>query len=162
MSSHLKIYAGVGAAWNSMPQYFKIHGYYTAGTGKVYHPGEPPNNDPPSWTETYNPRGQQFIKKPHYVCKAASLLRSLHVDDTMLMGMVYCKAASLLRSLHVDVHTMLMGMVYCKAASLLRSLHVDVHAMLMGMVYCKARRIQAARRARWVLLGAEMHGVRWQ
>ena len=52
-----------------MPQYFKIHGYYTAGTGKVYHPGEPPNNDPPSWTETYNPRGQQFIKKPHYVCK---------------------------------------------------------------------------------------------
>lgn len=49
---------GVGAHWDSMPQYFKKHGYMTAGTGKVYHPGEPPDNDPASWTEPYNPQGQ--------------------------------------------------------------------------------------------------------
>ena len=49
---------GVGAAWRSMPQWFKEHGYFTAGTGKVYHPGEPADNDPPSWTAPYNSQGQ--------------------------------------------------------------------------------------------------------
>jgi iduronate 2-sulfatase len=48
----------VGANWSSMPQWFKEHGYWTAGTGKVYHPAEPPNNDPPSWSQPYNNKGQ--------------------------------------------------------------------------------------------------------
>lgn len=37
--------------WNTMPQYFANHGYYTAGAGKVYHDGDPKDFDPPSWTE---------------------------------------------------------------------------------------------------------------
>jgi iduronate 2-sulfatase len=29
----------------SLPQFFKQHGYYTAGSGKIFHPGKPKNND---------------------------------------------------------------------------------------------------------------------
>ena len=42
---------GVGDQWQSLPEYFKNHGYVTAGSGKLYHPTVPPNNDwPKSWT----------------------------------------------------------------------------------------------------------------
>ena len=42
----------VGANWTSLPQYFKQHGYYSYGAGKLYHPNHPPRNDyPTSWTE---------------------------------------------------------------------------------------------------------------
>ena len=42
---------GVGAAWKSLPEYFKAHGYVTAGSGKLFHPTVPPDNDwPKSWT----------------------------------------------------------------------------------------------------------------
>ena len=42
----------VGANWTSLPQYFKEHGYYSYGAGKLYHPNRPPANDyPTSWTE---------------------------------------------------------------------------------------------------------------
>lgn len=41
----------VGAKWSSMPGYFKNHGYQVYGTGKLYHPGKPVNNDGTnSWT----------------------------------------------------------------------------------------------------------------
>jgi len=36
--------------WNTWPQWFKNHGYYTAGCGKIFHPGDPENFDPQSWT----------------------------------------------------------------------------------------------------------------
>eukprot|EP01052_Picozoa_sp_SAG31_P063192 SAG31_NODE_22135_length_533_cov_0.707373_1_plen_151_part_10 len=50
---------GGGQSWISLPQYFKIHGYEVAGSGKTYHEGLPPNFDQPmSWTEPYLP--------PHY------------------------------------------------------------------------------------------------
>ncbi|XP_065191297.1 iduronate 2-sulfatase-like [Sycon ciliatum] len=43
---------GVGADWVSLPQYFKNHGYYTWGGGKLYHPNLPPKNDEPlSWSQ---------------------------------------------------------------------------------------------------------------
>lgn len=42
---------GIGQNWTSMPQYFKKHGYFTSGVGKLYHPNLPPNYDPPSWTD---------------------------------------------------------------------------------------------------------------
>lgn len=50
---------GVGQNWTSLPQFFKDkHGYHTAGGGKLYHPGLPPNNDAPhSWTQYYHPNG---------------------------------------------------------------------------------------------------------
>ena len=50
------------ANWTSMPQAFRKNGYFTLGTGKVFHdgtggvlpgwtgPGMPPLQDPPSWS----------------------------------------------------------------------------------------------------------------
>jgi len=37
--------------WNTLPQHFANHGYYTAGAGKLYHLGDPHDLDPQSWTE---------------------------------------------------------------------------------------------------------------
>ena len=37
--------------WNTWMEYFKNHGYYTAGAGKLFHPGDPADFDPRSWTE---------------------------------------------------------------------------------------------------------------
>jgi hypothetical protein len=49
---------GYGADWIAMPQFFKQHGWYTAGGGKVYHPGHPPNNDMPySWDVYFKANG---------------------------------------------------------------------------------------------------------
>ena len=42
---------GVGLNWTSLPQYFKKHGYFSSGVGKLYHPNLPPNFDPPSWSD---------------------------------------------------------------------------------------------------------------
>jgi hypothetical protein len=43
---------GVGATWRSFPEYFKDHGFMSLGSGKLYHPTLPPDNDvPKSWTE---------------------------------------------------------------------------------------------------------------
>lgn len=41
----------VGKDWISMPQYFKEHGYFATGVGKLYHPNLPPQGDPPSWSD---------------------------------------------------------------------------------------------------------------
>jgi arylsulfatase A-like enzyme len=42
---------GVGASWRSLPEYFKSHGMITMGSGKLYHPTVPPDNDwPKSWS----------------------------------------------------------------------------------------------------------------
>jgi arylsulfatase A-like enzyme len=44
----------VGQDWVTLPQYFKDNGYITAGVGKLFHPGSPPNNDEPlSWSPEF-------------------------------------------------------------------------------------------------------------
>ena len=40
-----------GAAWTTMPQFFKNHGYFTSSAGKIFHDGM---DDPPSWTYKSN------------------------------------------------------------------------------------------------------------
>eukprot|EP01048_Picozoa_sp_COSAG05_P000958 COSAG05_NODE_30_length_28869_cov_54.944421_6_plen_239_part_00 len=40
----------VGPRWVALPEWFKIHGYFTTGVGKLYHKDNPPDFDPPSWT----------------------------------------------------------------------------------------------------------------
>lgn len=50
------VYAPGGGAggedWLSLPEYFKTHGFLTLGSGKLYHPKVPPDNDcPKSWTD---------------------------------------------------------------------------------------------------------------
>jgi hypothetical protein len=41
-----------GAAWTTLPGYFKRHGYFVTGVGKSFHPNKPRNFDQPySWSE---------------------------------------------------------------------------------------------------------------
>ena len=35
----------VGPHWTALPQFFKEHGYWTTGAGKIYHPNKPPQFD---------------------------------------------------------------------------------------------------------------------
>ena len=38
----------------TLPEYFRVHGYFATGAGKVFHPGKPKNNDQHySWSEPY-------------------------------------------------------------------------------------------------------------
>ena len=39
-----------GSQWITLPQAFRLNGYTSYGTGKVFHPNLPPQYDPPSWT----------------------------------------------------------------------------------------------------------------
>ena len=42
------------AAWNTWPEWFKKHGYASHGVGKLWHPDDPANFDPQSWSnDTY-------------------------------------------------------------------------------------------------------------
>ena len=43
--------AATGANWTALPEWFKEHGYFTHGLGKLFHPNLPPNSDPPSWSD---------------------------------------------------------------------------------------------------------------
>eukprot|EP00730_Choanoeca_flexa_P007361 TRINITY_DN12321_c0_g4_i3.p1 TRINITY_DN12321_c0_g4~~TRINITY_DN12321_c0_g4_i3.p1 ORF type:complete len:605 (+),score=134.73 TRINITY_DN12321_c0_g4_i3:2-1816(+) len=61
----------IGAAWQSMPEYFKQHGYLTLGGGKLFHPDVPPLNDfPQSWTPEY-PYFDNQPKNDPYTCAEA-------------------------------------------------------------------------------------------
>jgi len=46
----------LGGNFTTIPQFFKEHGYRTAGMGKVFHDGDEatPGDDPLSWTEPYH------------------------------------------------------------------------------------------------------------
>eukprot|EP00041_Stephanoeca_diplocostata_P025661 m.677149 g.677149 ORF g.677149 m.677149 type:complete len:547 (-) comp22794_c0_seq3:164-1804(-) len=45
---------GPGANWTALPQFFRTHGYYTTGAGKIYHPNKPANHDQnKSWSEQW-------------------------------------------------------------------------------------------------------------
>ena len=50
----IQYWRDVGGNFTTIPQYFKEHGYYTAGMGKVFHPDSSSGyDDPISWTEPY-------------------------------------------------------------------------------------------------------------
>eukprot|EP00928_Gymnodinium_smaydae_P048650 TRINITY_DN32549_c0_g1_i1.p1 TRINITY_DN32549_c0_g1~~TRINITY_DN32549_c0_g1_i1.p1 ORF type:complete len:450 (+),score=34.40 TRINITY_DN32549_c0_g1_i1:145-1494(+) len=45
---------GVGDHWSSLPEYFLKHGYVTLGSGKLFHPTVPPDNDyAKSWSQEW-------------------------------------------------------------------------------------------------------------
>ena len=53
----------------TLPQLFKNNGYFSARVGKIYHlgipgqVGQPGPDDPPSWSYTFNPKGNEFPSK---------------------------------------------------------------------------------------------------
>ena len=50
----IRYFRNVAGNFTTIPQYFKEHGYVTAGAGKVFHGGMASDNDDPiSWTEPY-------------------------------------------------------------------------------------------------------------
>ena len=45
--------------WTTLPEHFKNHGFWTAGSGKLFHPDLPPNDDNPrSWSINYTDPGE--------------------------------------------------------------------------------------------------------
>ena len=55
---------GNTSAWEALPEFFRNRGYYTAGSGKIYHPNHPPNFDQVrSWS-------QPWLKHPNCSCDA--------------------------------------------------------------------------------------------
>lgn len=56
----------VGGPFETIPEHFKLKGYRTAGLGKIFHPSSTPNNDAPSWTESY------FVGKANFESKKKS------------------------------------------------------------------------------------------
>ena len=47
---------GIGDKWKTMPQWFRENGFFTVGSGKLFHPALPPNFDVPhSWQRMYYP-----------------------------------------------------------------------------------------------------------
>ena len=45
---------GAGANWTTLPGYFKAHGYQVYGSGKLFHPNRPRNNDLPQSFDDYS------------------------------------------------------------------------------------------------------------
>ena len=84
---------GVGEDWLSLPEYFKSHGMLTMGSGKLFHPGVPPDNDwPKSWSTDqryYSPE----CMPPH--CPHSVPPRADEHEDCGNSSSVYCtKGAS--------------------------------------------------------------------
>ena len=53
-----------GGATVTLPEYFRLHGFFTTGAGKVFHPNKPKANDQNySWSEPYGSTGGGQCKK---------------------------------------------------------------------------------------------------
>ncbi|XP_073842292.1 iduronate 2-sulfatase [Musca autumnalis] len=67
--------------FTTLPQYFKSHGYYTYGIGKVFHPGVSSNNTddyPLSWsTQPFRPKTERYMNSPVCPDKLGVLKRNL-------------------------------------------------------------------------------------
>ena len=52
----------MGGNFTTIPQFFKEHGYFTTGAGKVFHPGPSSNDNDQefSWSEKYHHCGNKF------------------------------------------------------------------------------------------------------
>ena len=47
-----------GTSWTTLPEHFKNNGFWTVGSGKLFHPNIPPNDDnPTSWSINYTDPG---------------------------------------------------------------------------------------------------------
>ena len=51
---------GVGDEWIALPEHFVTNGYLVTGTGKLYHPGVPPNFDQPRSWSSQAPNGDPW------------------------------------------------------------------------------------------------------
>ena len=70
----------VGGNFTTIPQYFKEHGYVSAGMGKIFHPGKASGfDDPISWNEPYF----RPVNTTQYDSKAISW-RAVPADERLL------------------------------------------------------------------------------
>ena len=70
---------GVGDTWQSLPQIFKANGRITLGTGKLYHPGLPPNYD---GDNSWSPEALDW--NYNVTCRELDSLPSVQVDELLL------------------------------------------------------------------------------
>ena len=61
------------ASWLTLTGYFKRYGYTVTAAGKCFHPDEPANNDPQSWTE---PDEWKYSFGGYTTCDGVALSRS--------------------------------------------------------------------------------------
>lgn len=95
----------------TLSQQFKNRGWYTARVGKIYHYNVPASigtdgfDDPPSWQQTFNPKGRDktdepliFNAEPHRkISGALSWLAADGTDEEQTDGMVATEAIRLMR-----------------------------------------------------------------
>jgi iduronate 2-sulfatase len=73
----------------SLPQYFKNHGYFVTGAGKIHHPNLPPAFDQDlSWSEPYDPAAPGFCsagpRNTSFPCASDSAAADNHVADAVV------------------------------------------------------------------------------
>jgi hypothetical protein len=66
---------GVGDKWVTMPEWFRLNGFYTSGAGKLFHPGLPPNFDGAhSWQKFVSPgSGNGLSNRDEPVCDTEAM-----------------------------------------------------------------------------------------
>ena len=94
-----------GGATVTLPEYFRLHGYFTTGAGKVFHPNKPKANDQNySWSEPYGSSGgggcRQFTGPVHHPSNYAcddnhTSITDPHVADNGVANWAVRKLAQL-------------------------------------------------------------------
>lgn len=139
-----------GNAIASLPEYFRVRGWHTWGSGKVFHPGRPKNNDQArSWTDQYMVAGLGSCHTfsgghpSNYACDP-----STSIDDDVA-AVTIDKLASLVSSNTTAGHGkpffVAAVRLRCVFAPMLAELPDDHRTVRVGVVGLRVRRRQFGR-----------------